>query len=395
MKIGLIIKDLRHCGAQRVMARLSFILKDAGHDVFMILFTKKYIDYEYAGELIVIDSLIGKGIIGKIITTLKRTHNLRKVKQNYNFDATISFLDTPNISNLLSKNKEITCVSVRNFKSLEDKGIFNFFNKIMIKLLYPKADKVIVVSKAILVDMALNYNIPKSKMKVIYNPYDIDLIEEQSLEELPNDFKKFYDTYEVIVSVGRLSRQKGFWNLIKAFSYLKKDYPYAGLVIIGDGDQELQLKELTKELQIENDVLFTGYQKNPFPFIKNAKAYALTSLFEGFPNALVEAMACGTPTVSVDCKSGPREILFENADINDSATNVELADYGLLCPAFTDADNWDSNVMSENQIIFSKALSMLFEDDKLHEKYCKKSFERASHFTFEECKNKFQEILLG
>jgi glycosyltransferase involved in cell wall biosynthesis len=395
MKVALIIKDLRHCGAQRVMSRLSFILSEAGHEVYMVLLSGREIDYEYAGELIVVSSTIKNGLLGKILTTIKRTKDLKKIKKTYHFDAAISFLDTPNISNLLTKDKEKVFVSVRNFKSLEDKGLFNFLNKIMIKSLYPKADGVIVVSKAIMKDMAVNYRIPENIMRVIYNPFNIEQIQEQSSDELPDEYQDFYKNHEIIVTVGRLSRQKGYWNLIKSFYYLKKKHPQAGLVIIGDGDQEEKLKRLACDLHIENEVMFTGYQKNPFPFVKRAEIYAMTSLFEGFPNTLVEAMACGTPVVSVDCKSGPREILYKEPCLDQNAAGIEYADYGVLCPAFTDNDDWSIDTVTDNQIAFADAMGSLLENKQLHSDYCVKAIERADFFTFEKCKTYYNDLLKG
>jgi len=395
MKIALIIKDLRHCGAQRVMARLSFILNNAGHDVYILLLAGQEVDYDYCGDLMVIDATIGKGIFGKITTTLQRTWKLSRVKKTYKFDAAISFLDTPNISNILTKGKEKVFVSVRNYKSLEDKGLFNFLNKLMIKLLYPKADKVIVVSESILLDMAANYKLPKENMRVIYNPFDIEEISNQSTVELPEEFRNFYNNHKVIVTVGRLSYQKGYWNLIKAFAYLKTKLSDIRMVVVGDGDQEVSLLRLAEAYGVEKDILFAGYQKNPFSFIANADVYAMASLFEGFPNALVEAMACGVPVVSVDCKSGPREILYSVTDLRCSSKEIELADYGILCPAFTKTDDWDLKEISVNQKTFANAIEILLKDEQLHSDYANKALQRAKDFSLEKCKHDYLETIMG
>jgi len=393
MKIALIIKDLRHCGAQRAISRLSFVLEEAGYEIYMVMLTAGEIDYPHDGKLILVGSPIEDGILRKIKNTIIRTLELRKIKKEYNFDAAISFLDTPNISNILSRQKEKVFVSVRNFKSLEDSGIFGFLNRIMIKMLYPKADKIIVVSKAIAADMEVNYNIPREKITVIYNPFDIEQIQSQSNEELPDDYRNFYNGHRVIISVGRLDHQKGYCNLLKAFSYLKTKCPDTRLVLIGDGEQTGQLEELTKALNIENDVLFAGYQKNPFSFIRNAHVYVLSSLFEGFPNAMVEAMACGVPVVSTDCKSGPREILYELPDLSRDADGIEYADYGIISPVFDTEDNWDYTVISDKQKIFAEAIAILLNDHALHQKYSQKAFERVKSFTFDICRRQYIELL--
>ncbi len=393
MRIALIINALGHGGAERVISRLSVIFSDAGHEVFLILFADNKLDYDYTGEIISLNSNIGKGLVGKILSNIKRIKDLRKIKMIYRFDAAISFLDTPNITNIMTKYKEKVIVSVRNFKSIEDKGVYRIINKEMIKILYPKANKVVVVSNALLEDMRNNYKLPKYKLKTIYNPYDIKQICDMGNEVLPYNYQEFYDIHRVIISMGRLTHQKGYWNLIKAFAYLKKKLHNAGLVIIGDGDQEIKLKKLVNSLSLDNDILFVGYQKNPFMFINKSEVYALTSLFEGFPNALVESMACGVPIVSVDCKSGPREILYEEADLDCCAHGIEYADYGILCPAFDDEDTWSPDVFSVNQKNFANAINILLDDSKIWENYSKKAIERAKDFSYEKCKNNYLKLL--
>lgn len=393
MKIALIIKDLRHCGAQRAISRLSYVLEEAGFEICMVMLTAGEIDYPHAGRLIPLGLPIEDGILRKIKSTVIRTQKLKNIKNEYEFDAAISFLDTPNISNILSRGKEKVFVSVRNFKSLEDSGIFGFLNRIMIKRYYPKANRVIVVSKAIAEDMEKNYNIPADKITVIYNPFDIEQIQAQSSEELPEEYRRFYRDHKVIISVGRLDHQKGYCNLLKAFSYLKTKCPDTRLVLIGDGEQTEQLENLAKALKIENDVLFAGYQKNPFAFIKNAHIYALSSLFEGFPNAMVEAMACGVPVASTDCKSGPREILYDSPDLGRDADGIEYADYGILCPVFDLEDNWDHTAISDSQIVFAEAAAALLNDRDLCRRYSQKVLERAKDFTFDICREKYIKLL--
>src|SRR5699024_1749281 len=107
----------------------------------------------------------------------------------------------------------------------------------------------------------------------------------------------------------------------------------ACLIILGEGYLFEYLNELVKQFELENDVFFLGYQENPFKYIARADIYVLPSLHEGFPNALCEAMACGKPVVSTDCPSGPREILFQNPDINMTLPEqITRADYGILTP---------------------------------------------------------------
>jgi glycosyltransferase involved in cell wall biosynthesis len=395
MRVALIIKNLKHGGAERAMARLSYILSDAGHEVFLILLSSKSIEYDYTGKLITLDSGIRKSIVGKIGNVIRRSRDLKKAKIIYNIEVAISFLDTPNISNILTKGKEKVLVSVRNYKSSEDRGIYGLINKAMIKHLYPKSDNVIAVSEEIKNDLINNYKLKKDKIRVIYNPYDVDKISLKATQKLNEEYEQFYSNSRVIVTVGRLSRQKGYLNLIKSFVQIKKRYNDIKLVIVGDGEQENQLRQLAKDMDIDKDVLFAGYQENPFSFIKSADLYVMTSLFEGFPNAVVEAMACSIPIISVDCKSGPREILYQKPDLGITASKVELADYGIICPPFDEEENWDSKEITNSQMLFSSAIELLLNDNKLYSMYASKAFERANHFSFEECKKRYNELITG
>lgn len=392
MNIALIIKDLRRGGAERVVSRLSVILSEAGHDIYIILFSDASIDYDYAGKVVVLDSKIRKSIIGKIFTNLKRAKDLRNIKEKYKFDVAISFLDSPNILNIITRHKEKVIVSVRNFKSIEDKGIYRIINKALIKVLYPKSDNVVVVSKVLQDDMKRNYRIPDKKLVTIYNPYDIKQITEMSKQDLPLEYRKFYQDHKVIVTMGRLTKQKAYWNLVKAFAYLKEVHNDIGIVFLGDGEQETQLRDLAKSLGVDNSIVFAGYQKNPFMFIGKATTYVMTSLFEGFPNALVEAMACGVPVVSVDCKSGPREILYKHADLKYCASDIEYADYGILCPVFTEEDDWNTDVFSDNQKTLANAINVLLNDSDRWNYFSEKAIERAKDFSYERCLGSYLEL---
>jgi glycosyltransferase involved in cell wall biosynthesis len=112
----------------------------------------------------------------------------------------------------------------------------------------------------------------------------------------------------VVLGAGNLITAKDFVNLVRAFARVRVEHS-ARLVILGEGEQRSNLERWARDLGIAADVDLPGYKPNPFAFMARADVFALTSRFEGFGNVLVEALACGCPVVSTDCRSGPAEIL--------------------------------------------------------------------------------------
>ena len=110
------------------------------------------------------------------------------------------------------------------------------------------------------------------------------------------------------MACGRLTRQKDFPTLIKAFAKLRKILN-CRLILLGKGNAQLQLSRLATDLGVINDIEFTGFVDNPFAYMKRSSIFVLSSVWEGSPNVLIQALALGTPVVATDCLAGPREIL--------------------------------------------------------------------------------------
>ena len=150
-------------------------------------------------------------------------------------------------------------------------------------------------------------------------------------------------------------------------------------MIIGDGDYS-EYQKLAQELGMAEQVLFTGVQKNPFALLARADVYALTSESEGFPNALIEAMAAGLPCVSVNCKTGPAEILQNDYQQCTAQDKVYHADYGILTPVFYGGKNLDASMIAREEEIFANELTDLLLNQELMISYHNKALYRANQF---------------
>ena len=172
---------------------------------------------------------------------------------------------------------------------------------------YPHADAVTAVSAGVADDLAAVIDLPRPRIRVIYNP--IDLARVRALSREPLDHPWFRRGQPpVVLAVGRFAPEKDFPTLIRGFGLLRQRQP-ARLMILGDGAGRTALTKLIRELGIDADVALPGFASNPYRFMRAAAVFALSSRFEGLPNVLIEALACGPEIVSTDCPSGPAEIL--------------------------------------------------------------------------------------
>jgi len=194
------------------------------------------------------------------------------------------------------------------------------------RLFYPHANAVVAVSKGVAADLMKNAGLAPSLVHVIPNPVITPKL--LNLAEEPLDHPWFKDgAPPVILGVGRLTKQKDFPTLIKAFAKVRESFQ-CRLVILGEGQDRPKLEALITDLGIRSDTLLPGFVHNPYPYFKRASLFVLSSIWEGSPNVLTEALALGTPVVSTDCPCGPKEIL-------------EGGRFGPLVPV------WDAEALSE------------------------------------------------
>ncbi|MDD2457667.1 MAG: glycosyltransferase [Eubacteriales bacterium] len=381
-KVAFFIGTLSKGGAERAVSNLTRKLPDEIEKTILLYGTQNRIDYPVAGKIEYIDAIKKNSVLNKFLSILTRTKRLKKFKQDNPGTVFISFLEYPNLLNLLTAKWSRTIISVRNHMSTKNgRSLKGLFWKITIHLFYNRADLIIAVTEDIKRDLVDHFGIDEQKIQVIYNYYHLDQIREQGRQTLDPLYETIYQS-PVIVTMGRMNWQKGQWHLIRSFASVKKQHQDLQLVILGEGRLERDLKELAQQLGVAESVHFPGFQKNPYPFIKNAKIFVLPSLVEGFPNALVEAMALGIPVIAADCHSGPREILAPDSlgiDLKypcDDAKN----NYGLIVSADMTPNQKGSDKLSSAECELAKALNDLLNDFEKSKTYGKKSLLRSNDF---------------
>lgn len=176
-----------------------------------------------------------------------------------------------------------------------------------LRFFYPWADSVVAVSRGVADDLARTSGLPRERVEVIYNPVITPTM--LALARQTSDHPWLAPGQPpVILGIGRLTRQKDFFTLLRAFAKVRQRWT-GRLIILGEGEDRPALEALAGELGVADDVALPGFQENALAYLAGSAVFVLSSAWEGLPTVLIEALAVGTRVVSTDCPSGPREIL--------------------------------------------------------------------------------------
>jgi glycosyltransferase involved in cell wall biosynthesis len=360
--IKFIINSMGSGGAEKVMSLLLEELSSKNYDLELICLEKdnfypvpKNVGVKYLSKSTKLETGIKKLIKLPILAFRYKKHC-----KGTEADISISFMNRSNYINILAKilgMKNKIIISERAMPSLQHKsGLQGFVNRFLIKLLYNKASKTIANSIGNSIDLIEKFGV--NNVTIINNPINIKQINELSNEKVDIKLDKFS-----FVTVGRLDSGKNHQILIKAMKDIE-----AYLYIIGDGPIKKDLESMIKNYKLEHKIFLLGRQENPYKYISKMDCFLFSSLYEGFPNVLVEALACGLPIISSDCQSGPREILVPNSDRSECLIEgMELNEYGILIPI-------------NNEQNLKEAMKSMMDQENLKDKYSQNAFARANDF---------------
>ncbi|SFI06124.1 glycosyltransferase [Halpernia frigidisoli] len=308
ISIIFILPDLETGGAERIVTTIANHLDRERFESKIMLLRKEggYLDF-LKDDVEIIDLKIQR-IRNSLIPILKEIKKRKPDIVFSGFGEVNAYLAV--FIKMFPKTKFIareTNVVSQHVTRKEIKFFYKFYNNY---------HKIICQSDDMRDDLIENFKIKKEKIIKINNPVDFDFIS----EKLENALKPetFSDDFKNVVAIGNLSQRKGFDNLLKVFSHLKNEK--IKLHILGNGKDAELLHQMKLDLHLEN-VIFHGQQKNPYPFLKFADLFVLSSRYEGFPNVLLEAGACGTYALSNNCKGGITEII--EPKINGEISHIE------------------------------------------------------------------------
>ena len=325
MRITLVISSLSSGGAERVMSHMANYWAEKGWLVTLITLTKMNEDFFPVKDRVDRVSLgvagQSSGVFDAILNNIRRVLALRSAIQASCPDVVISFIDNTNVLTLLATRFTGVPVIVSEHIDPRQHNTGQAW-KVLRRWLYPQAAAVVVLTQSVLGWAAEMVG----EKKAFIIPNSITRNERQAAKnkgEFPQPF---------ILAVGRLAYQKGFEFLLQSFKNVSQPNPEWSLVILGEGSERASLEAMVKALNIEDRVHLPGRHPDPMSVMEQAPIFVMSSRYEGFPIVLLEALACGTPSISFNCPSGPAEVIRHGID----GILVPPEDVGALADAMQD-----------------------------------------------------------
>lgn len=346
----------------------------------------------------------------KAINVLRQIREVKQIKKKLNIDVCVSFLPGADIINVFSAVGETEYVAVRSRESL---FVHNIWKKIYVKTSYRKCDRIIAVSDVVRHDVISYFGVDEGKVQTIHNAVvqtesdDYIVSDEHTIGDVhassdvsvmnvgkATDMQEFAQGRRIVINVGRLSKEKGQIHLIRAFYKVASDMQDACLCIIGEGDEKARLEKAIDHYHLNDKVMLAGFRKNAYDYMKQADIFVLSSVIEGMPNVLLEAMQNGLPVISTEC--GAREILAPGTDVMYRTAEADIAQYGILVPLC--AENIDDVIdlndgLSPQELIMAENIEKMLNDKELSDGYRNRNAECLESYSVENIMKQWIDIL--
>jgi glycosyltransferase involved in cell wall biosynthesis len=364
-------------GAEKILSDLSFNLGLG--EMVLVVFEQRQ-GYPFQGRLISMDLPIEKhSTAARIRGFLRRANRFRSILRRERPDCVVSFMGEANFINALVSRRPILTVhnhlsSVSHLRGKLEALIFS----LLLKVLYRRAT-IIAVSEAVKEDLVKQFGIPQERIVIIRTAVDGEGIQRKAAEQATCP----WDGAEpVIITAGRLHPQKGQWHLLRAFAKIRRNVA-CRLAILGTGELEAYLRGLAKDLSVEQDVYFLGWQQNPFKYLAKANVFVLPSVSEGLPLVLLEAMACRLPVIATDCPGSSKEIIAPAGE----------DEYGILVPAVDERIYSAAEPLTKSEAALADAILRVLRNPELRQRLVSAGLTRLRDFDRSVFLEKYRQVI--
>lgn len=402
-RLLMLITELQMGGAAKVVRELSIDLAKR-YEVHEVVFNvADGVDFAGASPPHSLDVQGGGSILGKLTNLKERISRARRLKRMLGIDVSISHLEGAHWVDVLSRSREKTvlCVHGTILHNPNIGGASGWLRRrVVMPLIYNRADRVVTVSRD-LVSELIALGVSAERIRTINNSFDGRVIADGIREPLSEDEEAVFGRGPVLVNVGRLDSPKNQQALLDVFAGLRRRRTLK-LLILGDGKLREPLVAQAEALGLsvyrawsdapltpEHDVYFLGIRSNPFKIVAQSDLFLMTSSAEGFPLALCEAMVCGVPVLSTDCRTGPREILApETATPATPIASAEATRFGMLMPVLHEP----SSAAAAQQVWTATILGLL-DDAPARARMSKAARKRMQDFSREKIAAQWVELI--
>ncbi len=376
-KVVFLFGHLHKGGMQKVASDLSLGLPGA-FEIAVAYFGSEIPDFPYRAQLVDLGcSGMASHSVGKrLLNTCRRLIRLQRFVRSWRADVVVSFGEIANALNLLTWGKRtVLSVHAPIDEELSSRGWYGRTYRWIVRTLYRRADAIVTVSDGLAESLVRRYGIPKRTIRAIHNMCALATVRRLAREPVDEGMARVLSS-PTVISIGSLLPAKGQDILIRAFGLARREIPTLRLLLVGDGPFRQELEEQAASLGLCDAVHFVGHVANPYSYLARSSIFVSASYYEGFGLALLEAMACGVPVISTDCRFGPREILGEPPA-------------GILVP---DPTAYDPRVVEE---AISRAIIALATSPVLRASYARSGVARSEAFGGASQLAAWHEVLIG